>query len=186
MALMSSVKVRRPGVVDAVTLDLELIRSVAALLSRSSQRVRSLDTMDLVGQYSTTMRQELDYAREAKDAERFAANFAGDPYVRVPAVHHGLSTARVLMLERLKIDDLDGPRGRWHRPRRACAARDVTRGAVDLRARLLPRRPAPRAKTHGMCEGLEAHLDPQARMTEVIAPYVAQLLTSSSPEASTD
>jgi ubiquinone biosynthesis protein len=101
------VKVRRPGVVDAVTLDLELIRSVAAQLSRSSQRVRSLDTMDLVEQYSTTMRQELDYAREAKDAELFSANLAGGPYVRVPAVHHELSTARVLMRERLKIDDLD-------------------------------------------------------------------------------
>ena len=50
-------KVRRPGVVDALTLDLELIRRVAALLSRSSQRVRSLDTMDLVEQFPTTLRQ---------------------------------------------------------------------------------------------------------------------------------
>jgi ubiquinone biosynthesis protein len=49
--------------------------------------------LDLVEQFSTTLRQELDYAREAKDAERFAASFAGDPYVRVPAVHHELSTA---------------------------------------------------------------------------------------------
>jgi len=50
-------KVRRPGVVDTLTLDLELIRRVAALLSRSSQRVRSLDTMDLVEQFSTTLPQ---------------------------------------------------------------------------------------------------------------------------------
>ena len=34
------------------------------------------------------------------------------------------------------------------------------------------------AKTLGMCEGLAAHLDPQFRMAEAIAPYVAQLLAS--------
>ena len=105
------VKVRRPGVVDAVALDLEVITSVVSLISRSSRRLRSLDAMDLVEQFSTTLRHELDYGREAKNAERFAANFVDDPSVQIPAVHHELSTARVLTLERLrglKIDDLEG------------------------------------------------------------------------------
>lgn len=104
------VKVRRPGVVDEVELDLEVITSVVALLSRWSRRVRSLDAIDLVNQFSTTLRHELDYTREADNIERFAANFTGDPDVRLPAVHHELSTARVLTLERLrglKIDDLE-------------------------------------------------------------------------------
>jgi ubiquinone biosynthesis protein len=105
------VKVRRPGVVEEIELDLEVITSVATLLSRSSRYVRSLDAMDLVDQFSTTLRHELDYAREANNVERFAANFAGDPDLHIPAVHHELSTARVLTLERLrgfKIDDFDG------------------------------------------------------------------------------
>jgi ubiquinone biosynthesis protein len=104
------VKVRRPGVVDEVELDLDVIGSVAALISGVSRRVRSLDAIDLVDEFSTTLRHELDYVREANNVERFAANFAGDPDIRIPAVHHGLSTARVLTLERLrglKIDDLD-------------------------------------------------------------------------------
>jgi len=42
------------------------------------------------------------------------------------------------------------------------------------------------AKTLGMCEGLAAHLDPQFRMTEAIAPHVAQLLSSSPADASVD
>ena len=105
------VKVRRPGVSDEVELDLEVITSVVALLSRSSRHVRSVDAMDLVDQFTTTLRHELDYEREANNLERFAANYAGDPDIRIPAVHHELSTARVLTLERLrglKIDDLDG------------------------------------------------------------------------------
>jgi ubiquinone biosynthesis protein len=105
------VKVRRPGVVDEIELDLDVITSFVALLSRTSRRVRSLDAMDLVDQFSTTIRHELDYAREASNVERYAANFGGDPDLRIPVVHHELSTARVLTLERLrgfKIDDLDG------------------------------------------------------------------------------
>ncbi len=56
------VKVRRPGVLHEVELDLEVITTVVALLSRSSQHVRSLDATDLVDQFTTTLRQELDYA----------------------------------------------------------------------------------------------------------------------------
>jgi ubiquinone biosynthesis protein len=105
------VKVRRPGVADEVELDLEVITSVVSLLSRASRHVRSLDAMDLADQFATTLRYELDYEREARNVERFAANFAGDPDIRIPAVYHELSTARVLTLERLrglKIDDTDG------------------------------------------------------------------------------
>jgi ubiquinone biosynthesis protein len=104
------VKVRRPGVVDDVELDLEVITSVATLLSRVSRYVRSFDVVELVDQFSTTLRYELDYSREANNVERFAANFAGDADIRIPAVHHEHSTARVLTLERLrglKIDDLE-------------------------------------------------------------------------------
>jgi len=103
------VKVRRPGVVDEVELDLEVMTSAVALISRSSRRLRSFDAMDLVEQFSATLRHELDYAREANNVERFAANFAGDPDIRIPAVHHELSSAHILTLERLhgfKIDDL--------------------------------------------------------------------------------
>jgi ubiquinone biosynthesis protein len=120
------VKVRRPGVVDEVERDLEVITSVVALLSRWSRHVRSRDAMDLVDQFSTTLRHELDYLREANNVERFAANFADDPDIRIPAVHHELSTARVLTLERLggfKIDDLD-----------ALAAAGIDRVALAQRA----------------------------------------------------
>jgi ubiquinone biosynthesis protein len=104
------VKVRRPGVVEQVALDIEVMTSLVALASRASRHVQSLDAVELVDQFSTTLRNELDYQREASNVARFSANFAGDRDVRFPAVHRELSTARLLTLERLrgiKIDDLD-------------------------------------------------------------------------------
>jgi ubiquinone biosynthesis protein len=120
------VKVRRPGIVDEVELDLDVVTSIVALLSRSSRRVRSVDAVSLVDEFSTTLRHELDYVREANNVERYAANFAGDPDIHIPAVHHDLSTARILTLERLrglKIDDLD-----------ALAAAGIDRVALARRA----------------------------------------------------
>ena len=58
--------------------------------------------------YETGAIYELDYLHEARNAERFAANFADDPAVQIPRVFWDLTTSRVITLERLcglKITD---------------------------------------------------------------------------------
>ncbi|HEX6310886.1 MAG TPA: AarF/ABC1/UbiB kinase family protein [Acidimicrobiia bacterium] len=105
------VKVRRPGVVEQVELDLDIIGRTATSVSRYSATARRYDLVGLTREFADTLRAELDYRREAANADRFAANFAGDDSVRIPRVYHGTSTSRVLTLERLhglKIDDLEG------------------------------------------------------------------------------
>jgi ubiquinone biosynthesis protein len=103
------VKVRRPGVVEAIALDLEILHNLAVLVSRAWDAARSYDVVGLVEEFSTTLRAELDYLREADNVERFASAFAGDPRVHIPAVHREATTSRVLTLERIrgiKIGDL--------------------------------------------------------------------------------
>ena len=56
------------------------------------------------------MRQELDYRLEARNAQAFHRNFAGDPRVRVPRVYWQYTRARVLTLEWLdgvQLADVD-------------------------------------------------------------------------------
>lgn len=103
------VKVRRPGVVEAVTSDLEIIENLAERASRSWAAARDHDVVGIAREFAETLRGELDYLREAHNAERFAADFAGDADVHIPAVFWDTTTSRVLTLERirgLKIDDL--------------------------------------------------------------------------------
>jgi ubiquinone biosynthesis protein len=45
------------------------------------------------------VRRELDFAREARNMEVFARNFARSPHVRIPQFYSGHSTARVLTME---------------------------------------------------------------------------------------
>ncbi len=103
------VKVRRPGVVEQVNEDLEILKELAATASRHWDFADQYDLIGLVEEFSQTLRSELDYIREGHSAERFASNFVTDPHVHIPRVFWNATTSRVLTLERIrgvKINDL--------------------------------------------------------------------------------
>ncbi len=104
------VKVRRPGVVEQVEEDLVILQNLATAASRRSEFAERYDLIGLAQEFAQTLRTELDYIREGRSTERFAANFVGDAAaVHVPRVFWETSTAQVLTLERIrgmKIDDL--------------------------------------------------------------------------------
>ncbi len=104
------VKVRRPGAVEQVAEDLEILENLAATASRHWEVADRYDLVGLVQEFAQTLRAELDYIHEGRNAERFAADLADDPAVHIPRVFWEFTTSRVLTLERirgLKIDDVD-------------------------------------------------------------------------------
>lgn len=103
------VKVRRPGAVEQVEEDLEILQNFAAQASRRWTEARDYDLPGLAEEFSRTLRGELDYLGEGRNAERFATNFAGNPGVHIPRVYWDTTTSRLLTLERirgLKVSDL--------------------------------------------------------------------------------
>ena len=105
------VKVRRPGVVEEVEGDLEILRALAVQASRRWSAAADYDVVGLATDFADTLRAELDYLQEGHNAERFAQNFAGDPDIHVPKVYWDTTTSRVITLERLhgvKISDVEG------------------------------------------------------------------------------
>jgi ubiquinone biosynthesis protein len=105
-----AVKVQRPAAADQIEADLGLLYQAAKLLK---ERVRALEFMDpreLVDEFARSIRLELDYAHEARNAEAFHRDFDGDVGVVVPRVFRTYSTARILTLEFLrgrKVSELD-------------------------------------------------------------------------------
>src|SRR5918911_674640 len=68
---------------------------------------------ELVDEFARSIRQELDYRLEARNAETFHHNFAGHPHVVVPRVYWSYTRTRVLTLEYLdgiQVADLDHER----------------------------------------------------------------------------
>jgi ubiquinone biosynthesis protein len=105
-----AVKVQRPNAPKQIDADIALLYQAAKI---TKERVRALDFIDargLVDEFSRSIRQELDYRNEARNAQTFHRNFAGDPHVRIPKVIWSYTRARVLTLEYLEgtqIQDLD-------------------------------------------------------------------------------
>lgn len=103
------VKVQRPGVVDQIEQDLQILRTLAANASRRWPVAEEYDVVGLVHEFAHTLRAETDYIQEGRNAERFSANFGGDDSVYFPSVYWDETTNRVLTLERIggiKVDDL--------------------------------------------------------------------------------
>ena len=105
-----AVKVQRPTAPRQIEADLGLLYQAAKI---AKDRVRALDFVDakqLVDEFGRSLREELDYRVEAKNAQAFHRHFAGDRHVEVPRVFSSYSGARVLTLEFLEgtqVADLD-------------------------------------------------------------------------------
>jgi ubiquinone biosynthesis protein len=94
-----AVKVQRPGAPQKIEADLGLLYQAARL---ARERIRALDFVDtrqLVDEFARSIRKELDYRQEARNAQNFHRHFAGNPHVRVPKVYWQYTRPRVLTLE---------------------------------------------------------------------------------------
>src|SRR5438034_7734839 len=97
-----AVKVQRPGAPRQIEADLALLYQAARI---AKERVRALDFIDarqLVDEFSRSIRQELDYRLEARNAAAFHRDFAGHPHVPVPRVHWTYTRSPVLTPEWLQ------------------------------------------------------------------------------------
>jgi ubiquinone biosynthesis protein len=97
-----AVKVQRPGAPRQIEADLALLYQAARIAKERVRALDFIDARDLVDEFSRSIRQELDYRLEARNAERFRHDFAGDPHVEVPRVYWSYTRARVLTLEHLE------------------------------------------------------------------------------------
>ena len=102
------VKLRRPGAVEQVTEDLDILRNFAYQASRRWETGARYDLVGLADEFAQTLRAELDYLQEGRNAERIATSFAGNADAQIPRVFWETTTSRVITLERihgLKITD---------------------------------------------------------------------------------
>jgi ubiquinone biosynthesis protein len=97
-----AVKVQRPNAPATIESDIQLLDQAARLVVERVRALDFVDTRELVDEFARSIRQELDYRLEARNAETFHHNFAGHPHVAVPRVYWSYTRARVLTLEYLE------------------------------------------------------------------------------------
>ena len=98
------VKVQRPNAPRQIESDIQLMMQAARLVKERVRALDFVDTRDLVDEFARSIRQELDYRLEARNADAFHRNFAGNPHVA--------RAARLLELHPRARPDARVPRGR--------------------------------------------------------------------------
>jgi len=104
------VKVQRPDIQESIETDLEIMFDLARLLQEHTPLGEIYDLPEIAEDFASALRAELDFYREGRNADRFRANFAGEPYLYIPRVYWDYTTRRVLVLERIhgiKIDEIE-------------------------------------------------------------------------------
>ena len=104
------VKIQRPFIDQLIEVDLSAIRQVGGWLQKYPPISRRVDVPSLIEEFSTTIREEVDYLAEGRNAEIFSENFKDVPRVHVPRVVWTHTTRKVLTLEdvyAIKITDYE-------------------------------------------------------------------------------
>lgn len=91
-----AVKVQYPGIGEAITADLQNADLLGNLLR---QGFGGLDPAEMVDEIKLRIAEEVDYALEARNQQRFADYYRDHPFIHVPEVIPELSTERVLTTE---------------------------------------------------------------------------------------
>ncbi|MEI7952396.1 MAG: AarF/ABC1/UbiB kinase family protein [Synechococcaceae cyanobacterium ELA182] len=93
-----AVKVQRPGLREQITLDLYIVRNIAAWMNTNVKLIRS-DLVALIDELGKRVFEEMDYLNEAANAERFAALHRHNRRITVPRIFHEATSRRVLTME---------------------------------------------------------------------------------------
>jgi ubiquinone biosynthesis protein len=103
------IKVQRPNISAVIDTDLEILSSLAASAQASSLG-KVYDFIGIADDFSFTLRNELDFQREGRNADRLRESFAHEKHLLyIPMVYWQLSTRQVFVMERIhgiKISDI--------------------------------------------------------------------------------
>lgn len=95
------VKVLRPGVLEQIERDLDVLRMLAGLAARYWEHGKRLRPLEVVAEYERTIIDELDLMREAANTAQLKRNFQGSDMLYVPEVYWDYCRPEVLVQERI-------------------------------------------------------------------------------------
>ena len=93
-----AVKVQRPGLAQAIALDVYILRNLAGWAQKNIKQVRS-DLVAIMDEFATRIFEEMDYVNEGNNAERFAKLYGHIPEIYIPHIYWDYTGTRVLTME---------------------------------------------------------------------------------------
>nr|XP_007137605.1 hypothetical protein PHAVU_009G140400g [Phaseolus vulgaris]ESW09599.1 hypothetical protein PHAVU_009G140400g [Phaseolus vulgaris] len=96
-----AIKVQRPGLKGLFDIDLKNLRVIAEYLQKLDPKSDGAkrDWVAIYDECASVLYQEIDYTKEAANAELFASNFKNMDYVKVPTIYWDYTTPQILTME---------------------------------------------------------------------------------------
>ena len=105
----AAVKIRRPDIEKVIEIDVAILLDVARFLETHVEELSALNPVGVAQEFARVIEREMDFTYEARNMERFAKQFKGNRWIRVPRVHRECSTGSVLTMEYLAGFRMDNP-----------------------------------------------------------------------------
>ena len=100
------IKVIRPGIDKIIDSDLGVMFLFASLLQKHWSRGQQFRPLDVIREYQTTIKGELDLRIEAANGARMGANFEDSDLIYVPRIYWDYTQKNVLVMERIYGDSI--------------------------------------------------------------------------------
>ncbi len=97
------IKVQRPGIVQVINDDLNVLYFIAELLDKYIPEIRPFNPVGMVDEYFKTLELETNFVVEANNIRKFKELFKNEPNIKIPTAYMQLTTERILIM-----DELDG------------------------------------------------------------------------------
>ncbi|MDH6098979.1 AarF/ABC1/UbiB kinase family protein [Anabaenopsis sp. FSS-46] len=93
-----AIKVQRPDLREAITIDLFILRQLAAWVKNKVKRIRS-DLVGILDELGDRIFEEMDYIHEGENAERFFELYGHIKDIYIPKIYWEYTNRRVLTME---------------------------------------------------------------------------------------
>lgn len=93
------VKVQRPNIRHVIETDLEILQHLAILAEKRLELAARYHLQDIVDEIAKSLRLELDYLVEGRNAEKIAKQFNNNRNIQIPKVYWDYSSPKILTIE---------------------------------------------------------------------------------------
>ncbi|HSK72922.1 MAG TPA: AarF/ABC1/UbiB kinase family protein [Pyrinomonadaceae bacterium] len=105
-----AVKIQRPNLNAIIKGDIQILEKITKFAERFPSLNENADWAGMLREFDETIHEEMDYAAEGRNAERFRENFKEWTNIHVPAIYWNATTSKVLTMDFIhgtKVVDLE-------------------------------------------------------------------------------
>ncbi|MDU0200878.1 ABC1 kinase family protein [Paenibacillus sp. MAH-36] len=94
-----AIKIQRPQAAESIRIDLEILADLAAIAERRFAWARRIQMEVLIEEFGRSLLNELDYTKEARNAEKIAEQFKHVAHIYVPPIYSDYSSKKVMTMQ---------------------------------------------------------------------------------------